>query len=175
MPRKSNHGSLLTVLTVSWGLFKGWGAGGLGKKVLLKIHFLFPPGTFPESSWNWRRMRQNAIQKSVHVCECFSSDWNQKIAEVWTVNEFPPTPSLPNKLHSIICSVLLSSNTLAPALLIQAFRKVGSTYINSKISENCSRERKILLCFWLLTLSELHMKFIRQMPSGRREKDLRSR
>ena len=37
---KKQSWSLLTVLTVSWKLFKGWGRG-LRKKVLLKIHF-FP-------------------------------------------------------------------------------------------------------------------------------------
>lgn len=59
---KKQSWSLLTVLTVSWKLFKGWAVGkGTKKESLTQNTFFSPPGTFPESSWNWRSMCQNAV------------------------------------------------------------------------------------------------------------------
>lgn len=118
-------------------------------------------------------MCQNAIWRSVHVCGCSSPDWNQEEAKVINVNEFPLEPSNPVYSIILLCIIVIqSSNCKSPEI---QFRQEGSTYNKSKINEDWGGEWRLLLCFWLLTLSELGMKCIRQMPSRREGKDLRDR
>ena len=162
----------LTLLTVSWRLFKRK-KKKLRKKILLKIHFFFSllahflnPAVTGKAC---ARMQFGKVFIFVGV-SALTGTRKQPKSEMWMSSP----RAFQTSFTVLFCPALLPSKALTPGLLMYNFRKVGSIYMNSKINEDWGGEWEMLLCFWLLTLSELCVKFIRHMPSGRGEKDLRN-
>jgi hypothetical protein len=87
-------------------------------------------------SWIQLELEKHVPECNLEKCSClwvFQSDWNQKIAEVWTVNEFPPYPEpskpalqyyLPNYLLFVI--VIQHSSSSSPNI---SFQK-GGVYLH---------------------------------------------